>query len=104
RRGGIGKVVSDGGTAVCLPEAAELAVGADLARHPRYFGGERIELVHHRIDGVLELEDFAADIDRDLAGQVAARNRCRHLRDVARSEERRGGREIEVRGEALQYA
>ena len=27
--------------------AAELAFGADLARHARHFRGERVELVHH---------------------------------------------------------
>ena len=63
--------------------AAELAVGADLARDARDFRGERVELVHHRVDGVLELENLAADVDRDLARQVAARDRRRHLRDVA---------------------
>ncbi len=31
--------------------AAELAVGADFARDARHFGGEGIELVHHRVDG-----------------------------------------------------
>src|SRR5206468_39827 len=55
--------------------AAELAFGADLARHAGDFRGERIELVHHGVDGVLELEDFAAHVDGDLARQVAARDR-----------------------------
>ena len=41
-----------------------------------------VELVHHRVDGVLELENFAAHVDGDLAGQVAARDGGRHLRDV----------------------
>ena len=54
--------------------AAELAFGADFARHARHFRGERIELVHHRIDGVLQFENFAAHVDRDLARQVAARH------------------------------
>src|SRR5205823_12995956 len=42
----------------CL--AAELAFGADLARHARHLAGKGIELVHHGVDGVLELENFAA--------------------------------------------
>ena len=51
--------------------AAELAVGADLARHARHLGGERAQLVDHRVDGVLELEDLALGVDRDLLRQVA---------------------------------
>ena len=39
--------------------AAELALGADLARHARHLGGERVQLVDHRVDRVLELEDLA---------------------------------------------
>ena len=39
--------------------AAELAFGADLARDARHLGGERVQLIDHRVDGVLELEDLA---------------------------------------------
>ena len=46
--------------------AAELALGADLARHARHFGGEAVELVHHRVDGVLQLKNFALHLDGDL--------------------------------------
>ncbi len=52
--------------------AAELAFGADLARHARHFGRRTsVELIHHRVDGVLQLEDFALHVHRDLARQVA---------------------------------
>ena len=54
-----------------------------LARHARHFGSERVELVHHRVDGVLELEDLALDVHRDLLRKVALRHRRRHLGDVA---------------------
>ena len=46
--------------------AAELAFGADLARHARDLGGERAELIDHRVDGVLQLEDLAVHVDGDL--------------------------------------
>ena len=36
-----------------------LPFGADLARDARHLGGERAELVDHRVDGVLQLEDLA---------------------------------------------
>ena len=41
------------------------------------------ELVDHRVDRVLELEDLALDVDRDLLRQVAVGDRGRDLGDVA---------------------
>ena len=41
------------------------------------------ELVDHRVDGVLELEDLALDVDGDLAGQVARGHRLGDVGDVA---------------------
>ena len=63
--------------------AAELAFGADFARHASHFGREGVELIDHRIDGVLQLQNFALHIDGDLAAQIAARHRGGHFRDVA---------------------
>src|SRR6202022_1295920 len=77
----VGQVLPGAGDAGHLRLAAELALGADLARDARHFRGERIELVHHGVDGVLELENFAPHIDGDLAGKVAAGDRGRDLRD-----------------------
>src|SRR5207248_7141937 len=61
--------------------AAELAFGADLARHARHLAGKGVELVHHGVDGVLELEDLAAHVDGDLLGKVAAGDGGRHVGD-----------------------
>jgi hypothetical protein len=63
--------------------AAELAFGADFARHARDFRSEAAQLVDHRVDSLLQLQDFAAHVDRDLARQVAVRDGDRHLGDVA---------------------
>ena len=63
--------------------AAELAFGADLARHARHFRRERSQLIDHRVDGVLELQDLAADVDGDLLRQVAVGDGDRHFGDVA---------------------
>jgi hypothetical protein len=49
--------------------AAELAFGADLARDARHFRGEGAQLIDHRVDGFLELEDLAAHVDGDLLRQ-----------------------------------
>ena len=79
----VGQVLPGAGDAAHHRLAAELAFGADLARHARHLAGERVELVHHGVDGVLELEDFAAHVDGDLLRQVAAGDGGRHLGDVA---------------------
>ena len=63
--------------------AAELAVGADLASDARHFAGERVELIHHGVDRVLQLQNFAADVDGDFARQVALRHRRGDLGDIA---------------------
>src|SRR6185312_9902011 len=54
-----------------------------FTRDARHFGGEGIQLVHHRIDGVFQLQNFAFDVDRDLARQIASSNGGRHFGDVA---------------------
>ena len=62
----VGEVLPGAGDALDLGLAAELAFGADLAGDAGDFGGEGVELVDHRVDGVLELEDLALDVDGDL--------------------------------------
>src|SRR5204863_18420 len=64
----VGQVLPGAGNTAHHGLAAELAVGADLAGDAGDFGGECVELVHHGVDGVLELENFAAHVHRDLAG------------------------------------
>ena len=61
----------------------ELAFGADFARDARHLAGESVELVHHGVDGVLEFENFAFHIHRDLARKVAARHGGGDFGDVA---------------------
>src|SRR5207249_3255028 len=80
---GIGEVFPGAGHVADVGLAAELALGADLARDARDLGGERAELVDHRVDSVLELEHLAADVDGDLAGQIAVGDGGGDLGDVA---------------------
>ena len=42
-----------------------------------------LKLVDHRVDGVLQLEDFALHVDGDLLRQVAVGDGRRHLGDVS---------------------
>ena len=41
------------------------------------------QLIDHRVDGVLQLQDLAADVDGDLLRQVAVGDGDRDLGDVA---------------------
>ena len=79
----VGQVFPGAGDAGHVRLAAEPAFGADFARDARHLAGEAVELVDHRVEGFLELKDFAAHIDRDLARQIAAGDRGRDLGDVA---------------------
>jgi hypothetical protein len=60
-----------------------LPLAAHLAGDPRHLRGEGVELIDHRVDRRLQLENLAADVDRDLLRQVAVRDGRRDLRDVA---------------------
>src|SRR6202030_1352473 len=71
----VGEVFPGSGDAGHLRLAAELAFGADFTGDARDFRRERAELIHHRVDGFFQLQDFAADVDRDFLGQVAVRHR-----------------------------
>src|SRR5439155_392083 len=51
--------------------AADFSLIADFAGDARDFGSKRGELVHHRVDGVLELENFTADVHCNFLGQIA---------------------------------
>ena len=62
---------------------AEPALAAHLAGHPGDLVGERRQLVHHRVDGVLQLQDLAAGVHVDLLRQVTLGHRGGHLGDVA---------------------
>src|SRR5207253_2462785 len=67
----VGEVLPRAGHAFYLARPSSLPVGTDFAGHAGDFRGKGVELVDHRVDGVLELEDFAFDIDGDLLGKVA---------------------------------
>src|SRR5207253_2795072 len=100
----VGQVLPGAGDAAHQGLAAELAFSADLARHARHLASKRIELVHHRVDGVLELEDFAAYLDRDLARSDARREGGRDVGDVADLRGQARGHEADAVGQILPRA
>src|SRR5207249_4395880 len=78
-----GEVLPGAGNAGHHGLSSELAVGAHFPGDAADFGGEGVELIDHRVDRVLQLEDFSLDVDGDLAREVAARHGGRDFRDVA---------------------
>src|SRR5207253_537106 len=101
---GVGEVLPGAGDALHVRLAAEPAFGADLAGHAGDFGRERAELVAHRVDGVLQLEDFALDVDGDLLRQVAGGDGGGHLGDVADLGRQVAGHRVDRVGEVLPRA
>ena len=81
--------------------AAQLAFGADLARHARDLRGERPQLIDHRVDGVLQLEELALHVDGNLLGEVAVGDGRGHLGDVADLGRQVAGHQVDVVGEVL---
>src|SRR5262249_43121127 len=100
----VGQVFPGAGDAEHVRLSAETPFCADLARHARHLAGKRIELVDHRVDGLLELQDFAAHIDGDLLGEVAAGNSGRDIGDVADLRGEVRGHEVDVVGQVLPCA
>jgi hypothetical protein len=100
----VGEILPRAGDAFHPRLPAQFAFGADFARHARHFRRERIELVHHRVDGVLELEDLALHFDGDLLGQVARCHCGGHFGDVAHLARQVGRHRVDVVGEVLPRA
>src|SRR4029077_1848359 len=84
---------------VCLP--AQPALGPDLARHAGDLRGEGVQLIDHDVDGVLQFENLALDLDRDLLGEVALLDGGGDLGDVAHLGREIGGELVDLEGEVL---
>src|SRR5207244_778509 len=79
----VGKILPGPGHTLYVGLSAEAPFGAYFPRHARHFGGKRAQLVDHGVDGGLELETFAFDVNRDLLRQVSTCHRFAHVGDVA---------------------
>ena len=100
----LGEVAPRAGHALDAGLTAELALGADLARDARDLVGERGQLVDHDVDRLLELEDLALRVDRDLLAEVAVGDRGRDLGDVADLARQVRGHEVDVVGQVAPRA
>ena len=100
----VGEVLPRSGHARHLGLSAEPALRPDLAGDARHLGGERPELIDHRVDGVLELEDLALGLDGDLRREVAVGDRRRDGRDVPHLRGEVRSEQVHVVGEVLPRA
>ena len=100
----VGEILPGAGDAGHRRLAAELAFGADFARDAADFRREGVQLIDHRVDGVLELENLALHVDRDLARQVAARDGRRDVGDVAHLAGQVGRHRVDRVGQVLPRA
>ena len=97
----VGQVLPDARHAPHLRLAAELPLGADLAGDAGHLRGEGVELVDHRVDRVLELEDLPLDVDGDLLGEVAVGDGGGDLGDVPHLVGQVAGHAVDVVGQVL---
>ena len=58
-------------------------------------------MIHHHVDGVLQLEEFTFDIDRDFLGQVAIRDRSCDGGNIAHLRGQIAGHQVHVLGQIL---
>src|SRR5207249_8139683 len=97
----VGEVLPGAGDTGHVGLTAQSSLGADLARHAGHFARKAVELVDHRVERFLELQDLATHVDRDLARQVAAGDGGRHLGDVADLRRQIAGHRVDAVGQIL---
>ncbi len=98
---GVGEVFPRTGDAAHVGLAAEFSFGADFAGHAGHFRGEAVELVHHRVDGVFQFENFPLHVDGDLLGEVAVGDGGRHDGDVSHLGGEVAGHQVHGVGQVL---
>ena len=97
----VGEVFPGASRSADIRLAPEFSFGTDFASHTGDFCGERAKLIHHRIDRILQLQDFSAHVDRDLLREVPIRHGSRHFGDVAHLTSEVTGHEVHAIREIL---
>src|SRR5205085_134377 len=97
----VGQIFPGSGDTADVRLTTEFSFATHFARDTRHFGCEGTQLVHHRVDRVLELQNLAAHIHSDLLRQVAVRDRGRDLGNVSHLAGEVAGHEIHAVGKIL---
>src|SRR5206468_1780209 len=97
----VGQILPCTGDTAHIRLTAEFSVGTDFASHARHFARESIQLVHHDVNGVLQLQNLTAHVYRDLTAQIASRHRRRDFRDVSHLRRQVSGHRVHRLGEVL---
>src|SRR5207248_3253075 len=79
----VGQVLPGAGDALHHRLPTQLTFRPYLPRYPRNVRASRRELVHHRVDRILQVQDLTPDVNRNLLREVAARDCGRDGGDVA---------------------
>jgi hypothetical protein len=96
-----GEILPDAGGARNIRLTAESALDPNLASNARDLIGKSCQRIGHVVDGVFQLEDFAFDVEGDLARYIAPHHRGRDLGDVANLRGQVARHEVHVVGQAL---
>ena len=83
---------------------AKLPFGSHFAGHACDFGGERVQLVHHGVDGFFQQQNFATHIHCNFLGEIAACDRRRDLGNVSHLAGQVAGHRIDRVGEIFPCA
>src|SRR5262249_55093972 len=97
----VGEVLPGAGDALDVGLPAQPPFRADLAGHARHLGGERPQLVDHRVDRVFQLQNLALAVYGDLLGEVARGDGGGHRGDVAHLAGQVAGHEVDGVGQVL---
>src|SRR5207249_2911331 len=84
--------------------ATQLPVRADLAGHSADFGSERVQLVHHGVNGVLQFQNLTLDIHSDLLREVAVGHSDGHTGDIANLGSQVACHLVDTLGQVLPHA
>lgn len=84
--------------------AAQFALDPDLAGDARDLTCERVQLIDHRVDRVLQFEELALHVYRDLLAQVAIGDGSGDLRDVSHLPGQVSSHQVDVVRELLPHA
>ena len=97
----VGQFLPGAGHALDLSLAAELALGADLARHARHLAREHAELIDHRVDGLAGAEELpsqrvALNFEEDFLREVALGHGADDAGNFVRSREELSDEGVDV--------